>query len=165
MVGNRDVASGERGSSRLRPQRRESRDYSAGCATDALATLKTMVTIALIAAAVLIAALGVAHSILGEKHIINWLLTHDLPRLFGGTSFTAGTIRFAWHITTVLFLGLASVVLVVALGATAATVLVVIGVTFLLSAVLPIWFTRGRHISWVILVVAGGLCFWGAAGI
>ncbi|MCS3843319.1 hypothetical protein [Microbacterium sp. AK031] len=83
-----------------------------------------MVTIALIAAAVLIAALGAAHSILGEKYIIGWLLTHDLPRLFGGTSFTAGTIRFAWHRTTVLFVGLAGVLLAIALGAPTSTVLV-----------------------------------------
>jgi len=136
----------------------------AGRATDALTTLGFMVTIALIAAAVLIAALGVAHSILGEKYIIGWLLKHDLPRLFGGTSFTAGTIRFAWHITTVLFVGLAGVLLAIAMGAPTSTVLVVIGSTFTLSAVLPIWFTRARHLSWVVLLVAGGLCFWGAAG-
>ncbi|MDQ0643137.1 hypothetical protein [Microbacterium murale] len=124
-----------------------------------------MVTFALIAAAVLIALLGVAHSILGEKHIIRWLLAHDLPRLLGGVSFTAGTIRFAWHLTTVLFLGLAGVLLVVTLGASASAVLMVVGSTFVLCAVLPIWFTRGRHISWVILLVAGGLCFWGAVTI
>jgi hypothetical protein len=122
-----------------------------------------MVTIALIAAAVLIAVLGVAHSILGEKHIIRWLLAHDLPHLFGGRSFTAGTIRFAWHVTTVLFLGLAGVLVVVASGASASAVLMVIGSTFILSSVLPIWFTRGRHISWIVLLVAGGLCVWGAA--
>ncbi|WP_426187274.1 hypothetical protein [Microbacterium sp. TWP3-1-2b2] len=124
-----------------------------------------MVTIALFAAAALIAFLGIAHSFLGEKHIIGWLLKHDLPRLFGGTSFTAGTIRFAWHITTVLFLGLAAVLFVIASGAPSSTVLVVIGSTLILSAVLPIWFTRARHISWVVLLVAGVLCLWGAVGI
>jgi hypothetical protein len=134
-----------------------------GCQIDALATLEVMVTFALMVAAILIAVLGVAHSILGEKHIIGWLLTHDLPHLFGGRSFTAGTIRFAWHITTVLFLGVSGVLFVIALDAPASTVLVVIGSTLILSSVLPIWFTRGRHVSWVVLLVAGCLCFWGAA--
>lgn len=124
----------------------------------ALATLKIMVTIALIAAAVLIAALGIAHSILGEKYIIRWLLAHDLPRILGGASFTAGTIRFAWHITTVLFLGLAAVLVALALGAGSATIVFVIGCTFIVSAALPIWFTRGRHLSWVVLLAAGALC-------
>lgn len=123
-----------------------------------------MVTIALIAGAVLTAVLGVAHSILGEKHIIRWLLAHDLPHLSGSTSFTAGTIRFAWHMTSLLFLGLSGVLLVIASGAPASAVLIVIGCTFILGAALPIWFTRGRHISWVVLVLAGGLCVWGAAG-
>lgn len=125
---------------------------------DVLTTLKIMVTTALIAAAVLIGALGIAHSILGEKHIIRWLLSHDLPPLPGGRSFTAGTIRFAWHITSVLFLGLAGVLLVIASDAPASTVLMVIGSTFILSAVLPIVFTRGRHISWVVLLVSGAIC-------
>lgn len=123
-----------------------------------------MVTITLIAAAVLTGVLGVAHSILGEKHIIRWLLAHDLPRLSGSTSFTAGTIRFAWHITSLLFLGMGGVLLVVAFGASASAVLMVIGCTFILGAALPIWFTRGRHLAWVVLVLAGGLCLWGAVG-
>lgn len=117
-----------------------------------------MSTIALIAAAALITALGVAHSVLGEKHIIRWLLRHDLPQLFGGVTFAAGTIRFAWHITTVLFLGLGAVLFAVALGARTATVILVIGCTLIVSAALPIWFTRGRHISWAVLLIVGGLC-------
>lgn len=124
-----------------------------------------MITIALIAAAVLIAALGVAHSILGEKYIIGWLLKHDLPRLFGGTSFTAGTIRFAWHITTVLFLGLAAVLVALALGAGPAIVVSVVGSTFIVSAVLPLWFTRGRHLSWVVLLAAGAICLGAAVAV
>lgn len=66
----------------------------------------------LILAAFLVAALGLAHSYLGERFILIRLFRrHDLPALFGGAEFTVRTLRFAWHFTTVLMLGL-SVLLV-----------------------------------------------------
>lgn len=123
-----------------------------------------MITLALIAAAFLIAALGIAHSVVGERYIVRRLLRRELPQLFGATTFTAGVIRFAWHLTTVVFLGLAGVLVAVALGATASAVVVIVGCTFIVSAALPIWFTRGRHLAWIVLLVAGGLCIAAAAG-
>ena len=53
-------------------------------------------------AAILIALLGLAHSVLGERYILVRLFHRELPQLFGGTAFTRNTLRFAWHITTVL---------------------------------------------------------------
>src|SRR5690554_1069008 len=112
----------------------------------------------LIAAAVLIGGLGIAHSILGERYIITWLLRHDLPRLFGGTEFAAGTIRFAWHITTVLTLGVSTVLCLVAADATHPALVSAIGWTLVVCGLLPIYFTRGRHLSWVVFFAAGALC-------
>lgn len=117
----------------------------------------------LIVAAALIAVLGVAHSILGERYILRRLLRRDdLPRLLGGTSFTAGTIRFAWHITSLLALGLATVIALVALDAGDASILLAIGITFLACAILPVIATRGRHLSWAVFLAAGILCLVGA---
>ena len=60
-------------------------------------------------AAALVVALGLAHSFLGERYILQRLLRReDLPRLFGSADFTRRTLRFAWHVTSVAWLGLAA---------------------------------------------------------
>ncbi|MHA6668379.1 hypothetical protein ACX3O0_05870 [Homoserinimonas sp. A447] len=112
----------------------------------------------LFVAASLMAALGIAHSILGERYIITWLLRHDLPKLFGGSDFAAGTIRFAWHITTVLALGFAAVLALIALHASESAILAAVGWTLIACGLLPIYFTRGRHLSWIVFFAAGALC-------
>jgi hypothetical protein len=121
------------------------------------------VNLFLITAAVLIIATGLAHSWLGERYIIRRLLRRDdLPALFGDDSFTRQTVRYAWHLTTVAWLGLASVLLVVGgafpvLGVGDALVFAV-AQTFVLSAVLALLLTRARHLSWVVFVAIAALC-------
>lgn len=114
-------------------------------------------------AAFLMTALGLAHSILGERLILIRLFRRgDLPKLFGGTEFTMSTLRFAWHLTTVAWLGLATVLVELASPASAPRLISIIGWTLILSGVLPLILTRGRHLSWVVLFAAGGLCIlWG----
>lgn len=119
----------------------------------------------LMVAAALIGTLGIAHSVLGERYIITWLLRHDLPRLFGTARFAAGTIRFAWHVTTVLALGFAAVLVLVALDAPEGSLVAAMGWTFLVCALLPLYFTRARHLSWIIFLVAGILCLLAAGGL
>ena len=66
-------------------------------------------------AAALIFLTGVAHSYLGERYMLVRLFKRDhLPKLFGGTEFTTGTPRFAWHLTTVAWWGLAYLIVLVA---------------------------------------------------
>ncbi|NLP84823.1 hypothetical protein HF576_13275 [Microbacterium sp. CFH 90308] len=116
-------------------------------------------------AAALLVALGLFHSILGERYIIRRLLRReDLPKLFGGREFTAGTIRFAWHITTLLALGVAAVLVLVAVDAEPRAVVAAIGITCLACAVPPLVFTRGRHLSWVVFLAAGTLCLVASLG-
>lgn len=119
----------------------------------------------LYAAAALIAALGIAHSILGERFILIRLLRRDnLPKLFGGTEFTARTLRFAWHLTTILALCLALLLIQLAGRASAPNLASTIGLALIVAGVLPLVYTRGRHLSWVVLFVSGGLCLsWAAA--
>lgn len=110
-------------------------------------------------AALLLFLLGLAHSILGERYILIRLFRREgLPKLFGGTDFTVRTMRFAWHITTIAWWGIAATL--VALdhqGFSAALVARITGYTAIASGFLPLVLTRGKHLSWVVLFVIGGL--------
>jgi len=113
----------------------------------------------LILATTLLLITGIAHSYLGERYILIRLFQREnLPRLFGGTAFTIGTLRFVWHLTTVAWLALACLTFVASRGAISRDdVLLVIGLAALLSAAFPLYFTRGRHLSWIVFVVIGAL--------
>lgn len=113
-------------------------------------------------AAILLFLLGLAHSVLGERYILGRLFRRDnLPRLFGETAFTTRTLRFAWHITTVAWWGMAALLWQAASGDVGrGAVLIVLGWTLLLSGVLPLVITRGRHLSWIVLFLVGGLALW-----
>lgn len=115
----------------------------------------------LLLAALLIFATGLAHSYLGERYLLTRLFRRDnLPKLLGSTDFTIGTLRFAWHITTLAWWAFAALLVLAAQGPLSqALVLQVIGWTALASALLPIVFTRGRHLSWLVLLAVAGLVF------
>ena len=116
-------------------------------------------------AAFLAVALGVAHSYLGERYILTRLFRRsDLPKLFGGSEFTTRTLRFAWHITTVAWLGFAALLLHAGRGdLTVSGTLKIIGITSIVSGLLPLLLTRGRHLSWLVLFAIGGIALWCAA--
>lgn len=116
-------------------------------------------------AAALAFLLGLAHSVLGERYILVRLFRRDnLPRLFGGTAFTTRTLRFAWHITTVLWWGFAVLLWQAGSGGlTTASTLSVIGYTSLAAGFLPLVITRGRHLSWLVLFAIAGIALHGAA--
>ena len=120
----------------------------------------------LLFAALLIFLLALAHSILGERYILVRLFQRsDLPRLFGGTAFTTQTLRFAWHITTVAWFGLGALLVAASQGAlTQDVALKIIGITAIASGLLPLFFTRGKHLSWVVMFAVAALVFWAAAG-
>ncbi|GHD75917.1 hypothetical protein GCM10007164_28370 [Luteimonas padinae] len=109
-------------------------------------------------AAFLAVALGIAHSVLGERYILVRLFRRDnLPKLFGSPEFTTRTLRFAWHITTVAWFGFGALLLHAGRGdlATSGT-LQIIGITFIFSGLLPLFITRGKHLSWLVLFAIGG---------
>jgi len=114
----------------------------------------------LAAAATLMILLGLAHSVLGERYLLIRLFRRpDLPKLFGGTAFTTRTLRFAWHLTTVIAWGLAAVVLQIGSlpDADGRRIALILAVTLLISGLLPLIVTRGRHLSWLVLFATGGL--------
>jgi len=110
-------------------------------------------------ALVLLIATGLAHSYLGERYLLMRLFKRqDLPKLLGSTAFTMGTLRFVWHLTTVAWWGLAYLIFTAWSGPVGKDqVLTAIGVTSLVSAAFPLYFTRGRHLSWVVFLLIGVL--------
>ena len=116
-------------------------------------------------AAFLAVALGVAHSLLGERYILTRLFRRgDLPKIFGSSEFTTRTLRFVWHITTVAWFGFAALLLHAGRGdLTVPGTLQIIGITSVASGLLPLLLTRGRHLSWLVLFAIGGIALWCAA--
>ncbi len=118
----------------------------------------------LLVAAALIFLVGCAHSYLGERYLLIRLFKRgNLPELLGGTEFTRGTLRFAWHITTVAWWAFALLLVLAHVGQLSVTnVLYVIAGAALVSAVLPIMFTRGKHLSWVAFLLVAALVLFAA---
>ena len=109
--------------------------------------------------AFLAATLGIAHSFLGERYILVRLFRHDdLPRLFGSSVFTIRTLRFAWHVTTIALWGFAALLVLLGQGQLSpSNAALVIGCTLVASGFLPLIITRGKHLSWLVLFVIGGI--------
>jgi hypothetical protein len=118
----------------------------------------------LVVAAALILALGLVHSVLGERYIMIRLLRRaDLPRLFGSDLFTRRTLRFAWHLTTVVWFGIGAMLLQLARGAPLgpAELAGILAVTSAASAVVALVGSRGRHPAWAVFLAIGALAWLG----
>lgn len=110
-----------------------------------------------IAASILVL-IGLAHSYLGEKYILIRLFRRDnIPHLFGGDHFTKGTLRFCWHVMSLAAFGFAAILWHI--SSTDTFVLHVIGWVFLGSGGLSIYFTKGKHLSWIAFLAVSILCF------
>jgi hypothetical protein len=118
---------------------------------------------ALVAAALLAVFLAAAHSYLGERYILIRLFRRgDLPRLRGGTGFTQDTLRLAWHITSVMALGFAGILVALARsgGGEPGAVGRVIAATFAACGLVALVGSRGRHLSWIVFFLVAGLTLW-----
>lgn len=131
-------------------------------------------SIPLTIAGLLAIAIAVTHSYLGERYLISRLLRRDdLPRLLGDDRFTRQVIRFAWHLTSIAWTGMGWVLLAIAFHTPpsigvlqfgpdlADTLARVIGVTFLISAVLTAAVSRLRHLAWLAFLAIGVLALVG----
>jgi len=121
-------------------------------------------TVLLYIAAFLAFAVGIAHSVLGERYILVRLFRRDdLPKLFGGVQFTIRTLRFAWHITTIAWWGFAGVLVLLAKRSVSAHSLsVVLAATFLTTAAITLIVSRGRHLAWLVFFFIGAVCLYSA---
>lgn len=120
--------------------------------------------VALYIAALLIVLVSVAHSYLGERYILIRLLRRaELPHLFGGTEFTKRTLRFAWHVTSIAWLGLAAVLVIIAGGpGRERLVLLAVAASFLLHFAVALIGSKGKHLFWPVFLAIGILCAYAA---
>lgn len=108
--------------------------------------------IPLLIAAFLTAAVGIAHSYLGERYVLIRLFRrNDLPQLFGSDLFTRRTLRFAWHLTSVAWWGFSALLYILAAGETdlRRATLGVVAITFGIHAVVTGGMSHGRHLAWI----------------
>ena len=112
-------------------------------------------------AAALLVAIAAAHSYLGERYILIRLFRREnLPKLRGSDWFTKKTLRFAWHITSVAWLGFAVILVVLAQPSVPpGSVSRAVAATFLVSAAVSGFGSRGRHYSWIVFLAIGLLAW------
>ena len=120
----------------------------------------------LIAAILTVLTAGV-HSVVGEKLIISPLMkSRDLPTISGSVWIVRKTLRFAWHLTTVLGIGIAAILFYYAgietLGPEQVVIVKILSATFFASFLVSLIGARGRHPSWVAFLLAAGLTWLGA---
>lgn len=116
-------------------------------------------TFLLYLAAILLGGIGIAHSYLGERFILQRLFRRGgLPVLLGGTKFTQNTLRFAWHLTTVAWWGFAVLLVLLAHPPVRPETLgqVIAGV-FAIHFLVALIASRGRHLAWIVFLLITGL--------
>lgn len=118
-----------------------------------------MTELALLLAAVLLGAIGLTHSWLGEAKLIGPLLAPGRRHgLLEKSGFARATLRFAWHLTTIAWWGFAAILLVAARRPLdGRAVLLATAATFIASGVITLVATRGRHLAWPVFLAVGAL--------
>ena len=122
----------------------------------------------LLAAAALVIMAGVLHSILGERLILGRLSPDALPPVLGSAQFTRRVLRLFWHLVSVAWWGIAAMLWALAFSPGthgARTIAIVAAATFLVSAVVALVISRGRHFSWMLLLIIAILLGVGAGGL
>lgn len=120
----------------------------------------------LITGAVTLAALAGLHSYIGETRLLGQLLAKpDLPALQGSVDYPRSILRWAWHVTSLAWLGFAAIFIVLTqVPFEARQVIGAILVGCLgLSGVIAFAASRGRHPAWVFFLTAA-ICAWLGAG-
>lgn len=116
-------------------------------------------------AALLLIAIAIGHSYLGERHLLASLLSRNVPPLYGSERFAKDTLRIAWHVTSLAWGGLAAVLLFFAQRPPADAgrfVTDAIAATFLASSLLFIIGSRARHLTWIPFLLIAVLLWVGA---
>lgn len=110
--------------------------------------------------------MGVGHSYLGERYILIRLFHRgNLPTLSGGTGYTQQILRFAWHLTSILFWGFAAILALMAWQALQfQNIAAVLAATFFLCGLLTLVATKGKHLAWLVFWLVAGVCLAGAVG-
>jgi hypothetical protein len=118
-----------------------------------------MNTLFLVAAALMVF-LAAAHSYLGERLILIPLFSR---RMETSPPLMKQTLRLAWHITSVLAVGIAAILVVLARGGGAPIYAEIIAASCALSGIVSLVFSRGKHLSWIVFFAIAALTWFGAA--
>lgn len=120
-----------------------------------------MTQLALYLAALALVGISFAHSYLGERYLLMRLFRRtELPKLFGSTEYTKRTLRFAWHVTSVAWLGFAALLALAAQAPLTNPALgIVVGAVFALHFLISFAGSRGRHYSWIVFLAVAVLGF------
>jgi hypothetical protein len=108
-------------------------------------------------AAGLLVCVAFVHSYFGERYILMRLFKREnLPKLFGSDDFTMKTLRFAWHVTSIAWLGIAGIIVSLAQPELdKAALLNIIAVTFGIHFLIALLGSKGKHLSWVVFLLIG----------
>jgi hypothetical protein len=109
----------------------------------------------LIAAAVATLVTAFTHSFFGERRLIGPLVTSNAGIM--SRVLAKQVVRFAWHLTTLLWLGQALLLLRAANAASSPdrALVIGIGVVYVAAGLFDAVFTRGKHIGWPMLTAIG----------
>lgn len=127
---------------------------------------EVLAMILLYVASFLLVSVGLIHSVLGERYVLRRLARVDkLPRLvLGGREMMVPLLRFAWHLTTLAWFGIAAILALMAHGSLSnSSAAAVVAATFLLSGTISIVASRGRHYSWIAFFAIGLIALYEAA--
>ncbi|UAB73594.1 hypothetical protein INR79_20785 [Vibrio sp. SCSIO 43132] len=114
-------------------------------------------------AALLLVVVTFAHSYLGERYILIRLFKQDnLPKLFGSDEFTKKTLRFAWHVTSVAWLGLAAILVALTQPDLSKPLIgKIIAIIFAIHFLIALFGSKGKHLSWVVFGLVSVLVWFG----
>lgn len=114
-----------------------------------------------VTAAVLLICISLAHSLIGERLLLIPLFQENSVKLFHKKPYMKMVLRFAWHITTIAWWGLALVIIDIANIENPSHLTVhSIAATLILTAIMIFSFTKGRHLAWIVFLTISG-CLWG----
>ena len=119
----------------------------------------------LIIGTILLLIIGIIHSYLGEKYILIRLFRReDLPKLLGSDWFTKRVLRFAWHLTTLAWWGFAAILYLLSNPSVNVQneILIIITVVFAISGLVSLFFSRGKHLSWLFFLAIAATTYYGA---
>lgn len=105
------------------------------------------------------------HSFLGERTVLPALLgLPNLPIVRYDRAFTEAILRWAWHLTSIAWLGWAIVLWALAGGSPADRAFVsrVAALVFGVSGAIAVASTRGRHVAGPLFAIAAVACWFGA---
>jgi hypothetical protein len=125
-----------------------------------------MLSTSLLVAAGLTFLVGAAHSWLGERKLIGPLLAPEGRQGLLARSWARTVLRFAWHLTTIAWWGSAATFAALAggpLSAQGRLTVELASATFLVTGVIVLVTSRGRHLAWpvfLIIAVAAALPAW-----